>query len=272
MSGGEKTTTQQSVSLPKHVKDGLETTSGMASDWLKSPDALAQYGGTTVIPYSQQSLAGMNQMQGTAQNAMGAMQNPLKAYSGMMDMLNPIAQGDFSQDNTFNNSLRDTLTNTTDRIAMEMEGAGRAGGGLHQATMARALGEVENQAKLDRMNWAGQGLQSYGNNMAGAYQTAMQPAGTMLQLGGMNEDLAGKYAQEALNKWNSARTAPLDAAASANAIFGGNGALTRGTNSTVFTPSNPGQQALGYGTAALGAMSGNPALMGTGATVAGGGK
>ena len=253
MSGGEKTTTVQNSTLPDWAKDGFKDSTGMAEDWLKSPAATATYQGPRTIPFSQQTQAGMNQLQGTAQNAMGAMQSPLQSYSGMFDVLDPIAKGDFSNATAFNNVLGGTLQDTQDRIAMEMEGAGRAGGGLHQATLARSLGDVSNQAKLDYQNWALGGLQGIGERMAGAYQTAQAPAQTFMNLGSMQEDMDGKYAQEQYDKFNEQKMAPINAAGAANAIFSGAGQFLGGQKQTVATPSNWGQQAAGFGTAALGA-------------------
>lgn len=253
MSGGETTQTTQSTSTPRWVTEGFQKTTGMAKDWLNSPAATSTYQGTRVVPFSQQSLAGMDQMGGTAKNAMGVMQNPLQAYGGMFDVLNPIARGDFSNADAFNGVLGGTLQDTQDRIATEMSSMGRSGGGMHQGTLARELGGISNQAKLDYQNMAINQMQGIGDRMAGAYNTALMPGQTMLSLGGMQEDLAGKYAQEQMDKFNEDKMAPINAAGAANAIFGGAGQFNQRSNSTVSTPSNPGQQALGYGTALLGA-------------------
>ena len=102
MSSGQKTTTTRQSDAPwAPAQDGLKQTIGMAENWLDSPAATQTYQGTRVIPFSQQTLAGMNQMTGIAQGAQGAMQNPLQAYSGMFDYLTPQAQGDFSGDKRF---------------------------------------------------------------------------------------------------------------------------------------------------------------------------
>jgi hypothetical protein len=253
MAKGETTTQRQSDAPWKESIPGLMKTNEMALDWLKSPSATSTYQGTRVIPFSQQTQAGMNQMTGTAQNAIGAMQNPLKSYSGMYGVLDPIARGDFSNATAFNNVLGGTLQDTQDRIATEMSSLGRGGGGLHQATLARSLGDVSNQAKLDYQNWALGGLQGIGDRMAGAYQNAQAPGQTFMQMGAMQEDLAGKYAQEQMDKFNEQKMAPINAASQANAIFTGSGQLGGTSKGTTFTPQNVGQQALGYGTAALGA-------------------
>ena len=230
----------------------------MAGNWMKSPDATSTYGGPRVIPFAQQTLAGMDQLSGTAQNAMGAMQNPLQSYAGMYNILNPIAQGDFSNDSTFNNTLGAAQEAARSSVDLSTSGIGRYGSGTHQATMAKSVGDLTNQAMLDRQNWALGGLQGIGDRMAGAYANAQAPAQTFMNLGSMQEDMAGKYAQAQQDMFNEKKMAPINAAAAGNAIFGGAGQLDGGSASgKVSTPGTPfAQQAIGFGTAAAGAGAG----------------
>jgi hypothetical protein len=172
---------------------------------------------------------------------MTPMQNPLKSYTGMYDILNPIARGDFSNDSTFGSTLGAAQEAASSAVNNSMSAAGRYGSGSHQATMAKSIGDMTNQAMLDRQNWAMGGLQSMGDRMQGAYNTALAPGQTMMGVGGMQEDLAAKYAQEQYDKFNEKKMAPLDAALQANALFTGSGSLGSNTSSKIYQPTQWGQ-------------------------------
>lgn len=248
--GSKPTQSNTSSTTPWSGADpALRLGINMAQNWLTNPESSKIYEGTTVIPFSQQTLAGMGQMQGVAQNAQDPMQNPLKSYTGMFGVLNPIARGDFANDTTFQNTLGAGQEAARSAVDLSMSGAGRAGSGVHQATLAKATGDFTNQAMLDRQNWALGGLQSLGDRMQNAYGSAMAPAQTMMQLGGMNEDMAGKYAQEQFDKFNARKQAPIDAIAQANAIFTGSGSLGQNQQQKIYQPTNWGQvgaSGLGY--------------------------
>jgi len=243
MSGGSKpTSSSTSSSTPwGPAQPYLKNAMGKADTWLNDPNSSKIYEGTTVIPFSQQTLGGMGQMQSVAQNAQEPMQNPLKSYTGMFGMLNPIARGDFANDSTFNQTLGAAQEAAGSAVNNSMSAAGRYGSGSHQATMAKSIGDLTNQAMLDRQNWAMGNLQSLGDRLPGAYQSAMAPANTMMQLGGMNEGLAGNYAQEQMDKFNARKQAPLDAALQANAVFTGSGSLGSNSTQKIYQPTQWGQ-------------------------------
>jgi hypothetical protein len=242
-SGGSKATSSNTTSTTPWgpAQPFLQNAMGKANDWLNSDASKSIYQGTTVIPFSQNTLQGMGQTAGVANNAMTPMQNPLKSYTGMFDILNPIARGDFANDTTFGNTLGAAQEAASTSVNDAMSAAGRYGSGVHQGTMAKSIGDLTNQAMLDRQNWALGGLQSLGDRMPGAYNTALAPAQTMMGLGGMQEDMAGKYAQEGMDKFNAAKQAPIDAIAQANAIFTGSGALGSNQSQKVYQPTQWGQ-------------------------------
>lgn len=243
MAGGQKATSSNTTSSTPWgpSQDYLKNSMGKANDWLNSDNSKAIYQGTTVIPFSQSTLQGMGQSAGVANNAMTPMQNPLKSYTGMFDILNPIAQGDFSNDKSFTSTLGAAQDAAGSAVNNSMSLAGRYGSGAHQATLGKTIGDLTNQAQLDRQNWALGGLQSLGDRMPGAYNTALAPAQTMMQLGGMQEGLAGNYAQEQMDKFNAAKQAPIDAIAQANAIFTGSGALGSNQTQKTYQPTQWGQ-------------------------------
>lgn len=257
MSGGSKPTQSSTTSSTPWApaQPYLQSAMAKANTWMNNPASSQVYEGSTVIPFSQQTLGGMGQMQSVAQNAQTPMQNPLKSYTGMFDILNPVARGDFSNDTTFNQTLGAAQDAARGAVDLSMSGAGRYGSGSHQATLSKSIGDLTNQAMLDRQNWALGGLQSLGDRLPGAYQSAMAPAQTMMQLGSMNEGLAANYAQEQMDKFNAKKQAPIDAIAQANAIFTGAGSM--GTNSTqkIYQPTQWGQ---------IGANAAGSALLGKG--------
>ena len=122
------------------------------------------------------------------------------------------------------------------------------------ADSAAGTHDVHSSSQIHgKSRWALGGLQGIGDRMSGAYDTAMKPSETFMRVGAMNEDLAGKYAQEMMDKFNETKMAPIDAAATANSIFTGSGKMGGKSSSTTSTPTNWGSTAAGYGTAALGA-------------------
>jgi hypothetical protein len=250
--GSKPTTSNTSSTTPWGGADpALRQGINMAQNWLNDPNSSKIYEGTTVIPFSQNTLRGMDQMTGVAENAMPSMQNPLKSYTGMFDVLNPIARGDFANDKTFGSTLQAAQEAASTSVNDAMGMAGRYGSGVHQSTMGKTIGDMTNQAMLDRQNWALGGLQSLGDRMPGAYNTALAPAQTMMGVGGMQEDMAGKYAQEQFDKFNARRQAPMDAIAQANAIFTGAGSLGSNQTQKIYQPTQWGQVGANAAGAAL---------------------
>lgn len=259
MSGGQKTTTVQSGSSAPWgpTQAPLEANIKAIQDFYKSPAASADYlgsGGTNVVPFSQQSMQGMGLMENIANQAGGAMQNPLSAYSGMMQTLSPIAAGDFSRDTTFNNTLGRAQQDAANQVNLSISGAGRYGSGAHVGKLANTIGDMTNRAMLDRQQWAANGLQSFGNSMGQAYQAALMPGQTLQGIGGNFENLAANYLQEQKDKFNAPGNIARQNLAEQNALLSGVGALggQNSSSGTVTTPGTSGTQLLGTGMSALG--------------------
>jgi hypothetical protein len=241
MSGGSKTvTTSASGSSEPWAKAQpyLEKAMTAAGNEFDAGTGSQVYQGTTVVPFANQTIAGMNQIEGLASNAAAPMQNPMTAYSGMMQTLNPIAQGDFSNDTTFNNTLGRAQQDARTGVDLSMSGAGRYGGAMHQGNIAREIGDLTNRAMLQRQDWASQQMQNYGNAMPQAFQTAMMPAQAMMGVGSAYEGLAGNYLQEQADRFDAQRNAKWDDIARLNAIAHGAGQLG-GSKTEVKTSPNP---------------------------------
>jgi hypothetical protein len=107
MSGGSTTQTKTDANAApwKPSQPYLQNAMGEA-DALFNAGIGSQVNTTSqVVPFSQQTMQSMNNMQNLAGEQSGNLQKPLNQYAGMMDILNPIAQGDFSKDSTFNSTL-----------------------------------------------------------------------------------------------------------------------------------------------------------------------
>lgn len=215
------------------------------------------YTGSTAVPFSKQSIAGMNQTENIAQTYGNQMQAPLQSYYGVMQTLDPIARGDFSADTTFNRNLGMAQEAARDAVNMNAAQAGRYGSGAHQQTLANSIGDLTNRAMLDRQNMALGQLNNFGNSMSGAFQTAMQPAQAMQGVGGMYEQLLGNVLNDKTRIFDAQQNAPWNLIGRSNAIAQGAGQMggvsTR--NSQTVSQSQPGgSQWFGTGLSILGGL------------------
>ncbi len=281
MSGGGKEvtsgTTEPWAAAQPALKMGLKD----AENIYKSGTSFAPYTGSTVVPFSDQTRAGMQGIQNQSAQAMsdGTMGKPLGFYGSMFDNggLSADQQGVANQWRTtasgsemggsnpyFEDVLRRSLEDTATSTNLGMSGAGRYGSGMHtdtladrtgrQATEAR-MGEYQNQqGRMDnaRSSLAGLGQQGITNQfgaaqaMPGAWENSQRPAMDLIKIGGMYEDLAGRTMGDQLRifeETQNAQRAPLEWL---NSIASGAGSLGN-TQRQVQPGTNPFVQALGYG-------------------------
>ena len=268
MSGGnqtEKTTTQNTqnaVTGPwAPAEPYLKNILGEVNALYSSGVGNKIYEGSTVIPWAEQTVRGMGDTENIVGESAGAMRKPLQMFSGMMDVLSPIAKGDFSSDSTFMNNLGAAQDAARTSVGMQMGNMGRFGSAGHAKTLSRSIGDMTNQAMLERQNWASGELGKYGAAMPSAFSTALQPADTKMQIGGMYEDLATRNKQDELRKFDASQNIPWENLARAAAMYGGAGQMgnissTSGSGTVLSPSSKPsfGQQALGFGTTAAGSL------------------
>lgn len=265
MSSGqtEKTTTQSNTTSQSApwgpVAGPYEELIKDTQNIYKSGVGSKVYQGSTVIPWSNQTTSGMGDMESLAGSSGATMGKPLQAYSGMMDVLNPIAKGDFSKDTTFLSNLGAAQDAAKTAVGLQMGNMGRFGSAGHAKTLSRSVGDLTNQAMLERQNWASGELGKYGAAMPSAFSAALMPADTKMQVGGMYEDLANREKLDELRKFDATNNAPWEQLARAASIYGGAGQMggttTGSSQGTTLAPSGRpsiGQQALGFGTSVLG--------------------
>lgn len=256
------TSTQQSTSSGstspwKPAQPFLENSMGEADSLFNSGVGSQVNTQSTVVPFANQTMQGMGQIEGFAgnQNTVNMMQKPLQQSSALMDILSPIARGDFANDNTFNQTLGAAQDAAGTQVNLAMSDMGRYGGGQHQATMAKAIGDMTNDAQLKRQSWAAQQMGQTGNEMGNMYANSMLPGQALMQLGGNYENLMKNQIDDQLRIFNEQQNKPWEQLARYNAIVSGAGSLGSQSSSKATTPSSQpsvGQQLLGFGLSALG--------------------
>lgn len=262
---GSNTTTQTQTNEPyKAAKPLLDKGMG---------DALKQYnaGGlvkpntmSTVVPYAQQTTAGMNSIQNTAQNAMapGGLNSQFGGIIGsggfnapQMDAVNNTrslanSSYDMNANPGFQDVLNQALQKSTYGVNQNAAAMGRYGSGTHQGVMqqeqgdlaARMIGDDYNRF-LGRRDAANLNLFSQGqtgmNNLNPAYASMKQPANDLMGVGSMYEDLMGRTMNDQLRITNEKQNLPLAniqallAAAAGAGNYGTQTGTAQGPNSTL---------------------------------------
>jgi len=223
---------------------------------------------STVVPYAQQTTAGMGDLQNIAQNNMGG-----NGLSGQLQGI--IDSGGYNQDQqSALQGIRDTanstfdinadpafqqvMNSTRDAVNQNAAGLGRYGSGTHDEVMTRELGDLGARQYQDWQNRrdaaqtqlfnAGQQGQA---NLGTAYEGMQDPAKTLMGVGSMNEDLYGRVLNDQLRIANEQSNAPLSNIQALLAAANGGGQYSTNTQ-TAQGPSNTLSNIAGAG---LGAMS-----------------
>lgn len=269
-----KQTTQSTTSQPWDASQPLLKTG------LKDAESLYKAGGvaqpntsSTVVPYSDQTIGAMTDIQNRATSAMtGAnpMDNAFDFFGGMLENngLSPDQQtiGDYWRKTAsgdelnavspaFDSVLKRTQDDARTAYDLSMSGAGRYGSpGAHQQGLARTIGDLTNEMlvgeygrQLGRMDSARGNLASLGQQgvtnqfgasdaLPGAWENRNLPAQDLMKLGTMWEDLAGRQMADNTRIFEETRDAPMKAIEWLNAIGSGAGALGGTSNTVSKTP------------------------------------
>lgn len=290
MSGEDKTITQGNNEPWAAAQPALKTGLADAESLYKSGEGFKPYTGSTVVPYSDQSQAGMTAIENQATGALAGdnpMAKPLDFYSGLYDSggLSADQQGVADQWRTtasgaelgntspaFDSVLKRVQDDTRTGVDLSMSGTGRYGSpGAHQGVLARELGGVTDKMMVDeygrqlgrmdqaRGSLAGLGQQGITNRfgageaMPGAWSASQQPATDLMKVGSMYEDLAGRTMADQQRIFGETQDAPKKALEWLNAIGAGAGSLGGSSVGSTTQPSpNPFLQLLAGG---LGATS-----------------
>lgn len=282
MTGSKNTTTTTNNAPWSSAQPALQTGLNQAQS-LFNADPSGQgsvYGGSTVVPWSANTQAGMGAIRGAANaNSGGAgLSGQLQGVIDrggftvpQMDALNntrSIANSTF--DPNANPAFQDVLCqaqdSARDSVNMSVAGAGRYGSGTHQGTLADTVGDLTSRmVGNEYTNWqnrrdaANASLFNMGNsgfqNLGSAYEGLKMPGTDLMQLGAMDEDLATRYKNDELRLFNERANAPWAQLGRLNAIASGAGQLG-GTQTQTQPGQNPFLTALGYGTTGLGLLGG----------------
>jgi len=256
--GGQNTTTQTQTNEPySAAKPLLNTAMGDAKKLYDNGGLVKANTSSTVVPYAQQTTAGMNSIQNTAQQAMapGGLNSQFGNIIGnggynsqQMDAVGNTQQlANSSYDMNANPGFQDVLNQALDKstygVNQNASAMGRYGSGSHQGVMQKEQGDLASRMIGDDYNrWLGrrdgaqQNLFSMGqtgmNNLNPAYASMKQPAEDMMGVGSMYEDLMGRTMNDQLRITNEKQNLPLANIQSLLAIANGAGRYGEATNTS----------------------------------------
>ena len=192
----------------------------------------------------------------------GVLPGSVAGFNQGLGQLSDVAAGADYNNPWLQASLGQAAGDTINGVNSQFTAAGRYGSGAQTQALTRNLGQLYTQAMSDQYN-RGQAAQNQaattlygggytGAGFAGAYdQSKANPALLNLQAGNLQDQQAANIRQAPMNaiNWQNGIISPL------GSQYGSH----TGTSQTV-QPVNPWTQALGYGTAGLGLLSGIPSL------------
>lgn len=272
MSGGSNTQTQTSTSEPYSAAKPLLNQGMGDAKKLYDVGALAPVNtSSTVVPYAQQTMAGMNNIQQGAQDQMapGGLQsqfNDIISNGGFnapqMDAVNNTrslanSSYDMNANPGFADVLRQAQEGSMYGSNANAAGMGRYGSGTHQGVQQRELGDLTGRMVYnDYNNWLGRrdnaNTQLFGmgqtgmDNMAPAYQNSQLPAQALMGVGAQYEDLAGRQLNDQLRITDAKQNQQYNSILRLMATAGGAGDYGTQTTSAQM-PSSTMSNMLGYG-------------------------
>lgn len=269
--GGSKQQTTTTNNAPwTGAQPALNTALSGAQSLYNSGVGSQGYQGSTVIDPSWSTTEGKRVMSAYGKNNMYS-DGLAGKYQGVIDTggYNPAqlealnntrsvanSQFDINEDPGFA-QVRDSAINAVNSSA---SGAGRYGSGTHQQLLGNTIGDLgarQYQAWQGRRDNANSNLFNMGQqgfgNMGAAYEGMQAPANTLLQVGAMDEDLATRYKNDELRRFDESQQKPWENLARLNAIASGAGSLG-GTQTQSQPGQNPFLSALGYGSAGAGIL------------------
>jgi hypothetical protein len=280
MSGDNKTT-QTSTNEPyKAAKPLLDKGMGDALNLYKNNQLAPVNTSSTVVPYSQQTMQGMNSIQGTANEALapGGFASQFKDIIGQggfndpqmaaLDQTRQLATGsyDVNANPGFQNVLDSVLQKAGTGVNQNAAAMGRYGSGTHQGVMQQTQGDIANRMISDDYNrWLGRrdnaNTQLFGmgqtgmDNLNPAYASLKAPAEDLMGVGSMYEDLMGRQMNDQLRITSEKQNQQANAIRELLGFAAGAGNLGTQTQ-TAQGPSSSLSNTLGYGLGGASLLSG----------------
>lgn len=265
MSGKNETTQTQTNEPYAAAKPLLDKGMGDALKMYNNGGLVKANTQSTVVPYAQQTTAGMNSIQNTAQDAMapGGLNSQFQNIIGnggfnqpQMDAVNNTRTAANSSFDPYGNPafkqvLDQALEKSAYGVNQNAAAMGRYGGnGAHTGTMVREQGDLASrmigneynnwQNRTDAANTQLFGMGQTGmNNLNPAYASMKQPAEDLMGVGSMYEDLMGRTMNDQLRITNEKQNLGLSniqallAAAAGAGNYGTQTGTAQGPNSTL---------------------------------------
>jgi hypothetical protein len=278
MAGGSKQTTTSASEPWKGAQPALNQSIAGAQNLYNAGVGGQVYQGSTVVPWSQQTMNAMGTIENNANNNLtgGGIS---REYQGVINnggfnapqsiaMNNTVktANSDFNLDANpaFRAVLGEAQKGATDAVNMNASAAGRYGSGTNQSLLAKNVGNLTNQmVSTEYNNWQnrkdaannnlfGMGQQGF-NNLGAAYTGMQAPATDLMNVGSMYEDLATRLKNDELRVFNESQNKPWEMLGRMNAIASGAGQMG-GTTTQTQPGQNPFLTALGYGASGAGLL------------------
>lgn len=273
--GGSKPQTQTTVQNNQPwdaAQPALKTGLADAQNLYRSGVGSQAYTGSTVIPFANQTTAGMNSIQGTAnQNINGAGlsgQYQGAINSGGFNAPQQMAVGnlaktasnpfDITADPAYMQMRGAVADDVQNRVNENASSAGRYGSGMHTNAMTKTLSDTlagMDTQQLTRMqgrqdaatqNLFNAGQQGFGN-LGTAYEGMKTPAQDLMGVGSMYEDLSGRLKNDELRIFQEQQNQPWSQLGRLNAIASGAGTMGGTSSGTALTPGqSPFATGLGY--------------------------
>lgn len=276
--GGKNQTTQTSTNTPYAGAVPL-LNSGM-----NSAQSLFNSGGlvkpntqSMVVPWSQNTMAGMGGIKdaATAAGQPGGYSDMWRGIIGnggfndaqktAMDGIQSTATGafDINSNPAYAGVRQRAMDAASGAVNQQAQGLGRSGSPTHQGVLARQVGNVAADMDVgEYRNWQGRSDQAQRDlfnmgqtgqgNLANAYERQMDPSRSMMELGGMDEDLYRRTLDDRSRITGELQNLPL---ANIQALLGiaGYGAPYLTQTATAQGPSNTMSNILGglYGGASI---------------------
>lgn len=282
MSGGSKTTTTQTQNNEpyKAAQPGLDWGMGQALSLAKQGNLAKPLTMSTVVPFSQQSMAGMNAIQGNANAAMapggysqqwgdiirGKGYND--AQTTAMEGIKNTATGafDVNANPAFQSVLKQAQDSALGAANQNASGLGRYGSAAHQSVATRDVGDLTSRMVGDEYhNWQGRqdaaqrdlfnmGQAGQGN-LQNAFERQNDPAQALMGVGSAYEDLYSRQLNDSLRIADETQNQPRNNLRELMALLGGAGQFGTSTQ-TAQGPSNTFSNILGGGLGIAGLLQG----------------
>lgn len=276
MAGSGKTTTTSSSAPWKNAQPALNTGLAGAQNLYNAGIGGQVYTGSTVVPWSSQTMQAANDIQNNAtansggRGLSGQYQGIINSggyNSAQNDALantRSLANSTYSISPELQKVLDAQSSQAADQVNASVSGAGRYGSAVHQGNLASTIGDLTNRTVYNDMsNWQGRrdaansslfGMGQQGiSNLGTAYTGMNAPNQDLMTVGGLYEDLATRQKNDELRIFNETQNKPWEQISRLNAVASGAGQMG-GTQTQTSPGQNPFLTALGYGTSSLGLL------------------